>query len=330
MNILRLTILPLIALCTLAAAGQGRRQTDKPMVHDPVMAVQNGRYYMMSTGHGLKLATSDDLKTWTVWSGKPVLAHIPEWTRDSVPGFTSHVWAPDIIRYRGRWWLAYSCSTFGKNTSAIGLASADSLMTTDSDGMRAADWKDEGPLVCSRGGRDNWNAIDPNFVTDENGRPWLSFGSFWDGIQLAPLDTSMHIVSRDSIRTIARRRTSGRANPIEAPFIFRHGGYFYLFVSWDYCCRGTESTYKVAVGRSRTVAGPYLDREGRDMREGGGTVVAEGDGQAFEAMGHSAAYTFSGRDIFICHGYSIADGGAPLLVIRNITWTDDGWPLLTE
>lgn len=303
--------------------------TDKPMVHDPVMAKSGDTYYMMSTGHGLQMAESKDLKTWRVWRKTPLLTVIPAWTHDSVPGFRDHVWAPDIIRWQGRWWMAYSCSTFGKNTSAIGLVSTDSLRPLSDDGRNLIEWWDEGPVICSRGGRDNWNAIDPNFIIGEDGMPWLTFGSFWDGIQLVRLDSTMRIDHSFRQRTIARRKTEGRANPVEAPFIFRHDGWFYLFVSWDYCCRGMESTYKVVVGRSRTVAGPYLDREGRDMALGGGTLVIEGDKKTFEASGHSAAYRFGDEDIFICHGYSIADNGASLLVKRKIRWTDDGWPYLS-
>lgn len=91
-------------------------------------------------------------------------SEIPAWTHDSVPGFTTHIWAPDVIRFKNKWYLAYSCSTFGKNTSAIGLLSNTSL--SDKDG-----WKDEGCLVASKGDRDNWNAIDPNFIVDEKGNP---------------------------------------------------------------------------------------------------------------------------------------------------------------
>lgn len=87
-----------------------------------------------------------------------------------------------------------------------------------------------------------------------------------------------------------------------------------------------ESTYRVAVGRSKTVAGPYLDKDGRDMRDGGGTLVFEGDKREFEAAGHSAAYRFGDSDIFICHGYSIPRGGASILVQRPMAWTEDGWP----
>ncbi len=319
-------------------------QTDTVMVHDPVMAYEDSTYYLYATGMGIQQMTSRDRKTWTV-KAEPVMTVIPQWTHDSVPGFRHHVWAPDVIRWHGRWWLAYSCSTFGKNGSAIGLLSSRSLAS----GM----WYDEGCIVASREERDNWNAIDPNFVIDDDDRPWLVWGSFWDGIQLAPLDSTMHMAKGIKPRTIARRYhpnslrgrngqnadatslpknpTSEYAGPnaIEAPFILKHGGYYYLFVSWDYCCRGAQSNYRVAVGRSRTVDGPYLDRDGRPMTEGGGTLFLEGDKKEYEAAGHCAAYDLpSGETIFICHGYSTNLKGASVLVQRKVIWTADGWPAI--
>ena len=316
--------------------------TDTPMVHDPVMAQEGDTYYIFATGLGIQQMTSKDRKTWTV-NPLPVMSVIPQWAHDSVPGFTHHVWAPDVIKWHNRWWMAYSCSTFGKNGSTIGLLSSRSLSFPI--------WNDEGSIVTSREGRDNWNAIDPNFVIDDNDQPWLVWGSFWDGIQLARLDTTMHIAQGEKPRTIARRYnlnsqdgqaalpvnpnppknpTSDFAGPnaIEAPFIFKHDGWYYLFVSWDYCCQGSKSNYRVAVGRSRSVEGPYLDPAGIDMRYGGGKLFLEGDKKAFEAAGHCAAYTLNGEDIFICHGYSIAHGGASILIQRPIKWTSDGWPEL--
>ena len=340
----------LVSVCGMAMAQGERRprfpheafQTDTPMVHDPVMAYEDSTYYIFATGVGIQQMTSKDRKTWTV-KPEPLMTVIPKWTHDSVPGFRSHVWAPDIIRWHNRWWLAYSCSTFGRNGSAIGLLSTRSLSFPV--------WNDEGCIVSSKEKRDNWNAIDPNFVIDDNDQPWLVWGSFWDGIQLARLDTTMHIPAGGKPRTIARRYnlsgseseaslpinpnppknpTSDYAGPnaIEAPFIFKHDGWYYLFVSWDYCCQGSKSNYRVAVGRSRSVEGPYLDREDKDMAAGGGTLFIEGDKKAYDAAGHCAAYTFGGEDIFICHGYSIAHGGASILIQRPIHWTADGWPML--
>lgn len=293
--------------------------TSTPLVHDPVMAYEDGIYHLYSTGRGIQHATSVDMNEWEI-SRKPLMQNFPEWIYDSVPRFRDHVWAPDIIRYKDRWWIAYSCSSFGKNTSAIGLISSTDL----SD---ASEWQDQGPLVCSRQGRDKWNAIDPNLIIDHKGNPWLSFGSFWDGIRLVRLDSTMHVAAGAEQRTIARHRL-GHDNAIEAPFIFRHEDYYYLFVSWDYCCRGAESTYKVVVGRSKDIEGPYLDKEGTDMAQGGGTLVIEGDKQEFNAAGHCAVYHFNNQDRFICHGYSIRYGDASILINKPITWTDQGWPTL--
>ena len=307
-------------------------QTETPMTHDPVMAYEDSTYYLFCTGIGIQQMTSQDRKTWTVLP-EPIMTVMPQWTGDSVPGFTHHVWAPDVIWWHGKWWLAYSCSTFGKNGSAIGLLSKPSLSFPV--------WNDEGCIVTSREGRDQWNAIDPNFIIDDNDQAWMTWGSFWDGIQMVRLDTTMHVAKGERPRTIARRYASrdrnvpanptskyAGTNAIEAPFIFRHDGWYYLFVSWDYCCRGAQSNYRVAVGRSRQVDGPYLDRNGKDMRDGGGTLFLEGDKKQFEAVGHCAAYHVNGEDIFICHGYSIAHQGASILVPRPIRWTADGWPFL--
>lgn len=326
----------LTASLALSAQGQHRRravfQTDTPMVHDPVMAYEDSTWHIFATGMGIQQMTSKDRKTWSV-SPQPVMTVIPKWAHDSVPGFTHHVWAPDVIKWHGHWWLAYSCSTFGKNGSAIGLLKNHSLSFPV--------WKDEGCIVTSKDKRDNWNAIDPCFVIDEQDNPWLTWGSFWDGIQLVRLDSTMHIAKGEKPRTIARRYAPGYkdaapnptskyagTNAIEAPFIFKHNGWYYLFVSWDYCCRGSKSNYRVAVGRSRQVQGPYLDREGRDMAQGGGTLFIEGDKQQFEAAGHCSAYHYKGEDIFVCHGYSIAHKGASILIQRPIRWTPEGWPTI--
>ena len=159
----------------------------------------------------------------------------------------------------------------------------------------------------------------------------------------------MHVAAGEKPRTIARRYNLGSQdakaalpvnpnppknptsdfagpNAIEAPFIFKHAGYYYLFVSWDYCCQGSKSNYRVAVGRSKTVEGPYLDPDGIDMRYGGGKLFLEGDKKSFEAAGHCAAYHLDHQDIFICHGYSVAHEGASILIQRPIRWTSDNWP----
>lgn len=342
----------LIVLIFVLTGTFGLGQSDMPGAHDPVMIKQDQTYYLFATGRGIPVWSSKDMKTWQ--KEAPVFETAPSWTSDLVPDLKNTEWAPDVSFHNGRFFLYYSVSQFGRNNSAIGVATNETLHPSDPN----FEWVDHGPVVQSVPGRDMWNAIDPNLVFDEQGAPWLSFGSFWMGIKLVRLNDDLTGIAREPQvwHTIAARhrywkldeRDAGdSANPeldydklypkdileanrnmqsgaIEAPFIFRKNGFYYLFVSWDRCCRGKESTYKIVVGRSKTIAGPYLDKDNVPMIHGGGSLVAKGN-EDWAAVGHEAAYTFDGTDYLICHGYDNADEGRPKLIIREITWID-GWP----
>ncbi len=334
-----------LALCAsllvcLSGWSQPRRPQQEtlvnPWVHDPVVAWEDSVYHIYATGNGISHLTSRDLTNWRI-DRTPTLNVIPGWATDSVPGLKAHLWAPDIIQWKGRWYMAYSCSTFGKNTSAIGLVSRQRLNSPEP-------WLDHGCIVASKQHRDEWNAIDPNFVIDKNGTPWLTWGSFWDGLQLVRLDSTLHMATGAKPVTIARRYKTPNAkglpenptsrfagpNAIEAPFIYQREGWYYLFASWDYCCQGSRSTYHVVVGRSKDIEGPYVDRDGKAMTDGGGTLVIEGDKKDFDAIGHCAVYDLpDGTTRYFSHGYSRAANGAAVLVQRKVTWDKKGWPVLS-
>ena len=87
--------------------------------HDPVMIKQNNTYYVFCTGFGITVLSSTDMKSWK--TEKPVFAKGPQWAVDSIHGFKGHIWAPDISKHNGEYYLYYSVSAFGKNTSCIGL-----------------------------------------------------------------------------------------------------------------------------------------------------------------------------------------------------------------
>ncbi|NUQ23238.1 MAG: arabinan endo-1,5-alpha-L-arabinosidase [Saprospiraceae bacterium] len=318
-----------ILIFALALHVQGRAQISDIRVHDPVVIKQGGVYHLYCTGRGIGHFTSTDLDNWE--KADPVFPEKPTWTDGVVPDFGNHIWAPDIIFHNGQYYLYYSVSAFGKNTSAIGVVTNKTLDPKDKNYK----WTDHGIVIQSHPNRDLWNAIDPNIVFDENGTPWMTFGSFWEGMKLVKLDPSLlKIAEPQEWHTVARRERSfelSDKNPgdaaIEAPFIFKKNGWYYLFVSWDLCCRGEESTYKVVVGRSKNVEGPYFDTEGKNLFHGGGSLVIKGNKNWYGA-GHCSAYTFDGKDYLFLHAYDAADEGRSKLKIRTINWTSDGWPMV--
>lgn len=313
-----------IAGSTAAGAQQQRPQQDAavtaPDVHDPVMARCGDKYYIFCTGQGISVFVSEDMRSWR-YDGA-VFDTAPDWVTRYVPRFRGHIWAPDIIFRDGMYHLYYSCSTFGSNRSVIGHAVNATLDRSDP----AYRWVDTGAVIASMPQRDDWNAIDPNAVTDADGAAWLCFGSFWSGIRLVRLNDGLDGIAApgESRLLAARDRSRSPENAIEAPFIYRHGGYYYLFVSIDACCRGARSTYKMAVGRSEDITGPYVDRDGRPMSEGGMTLLTSSS-EAWAAAGHCGVYDIDGEDVLVAHAYDARDGRAVLLV-RRLIWDGDGWP----
>ena len=277
--------------------------------HDPVLIEADGVWYEFQTGPRILGKTSEDLQN---WDGTPsALGDAnPAWISERVPGATD-LWAPDISFFEGQYHLYYSASTFGSNTSCIGHATRASLSS--------GNWSDQGPVICSENS-DDYNSIDPNVIVDETGTPWLAFGSFWDGIKAIEL-TADGERANDDLHSLASR--GGGA--IEAPFIVRRCDYYYLFVSFDSCCQGADSTYNIRVGRSEDVLGPYVDQAGVGLMEGGGTQLLRGN-DTWKGPGHNAVI-FVGNDAYnVYHAYA-ASNGASTLRISELVWDAEGWPI---
>lgn len=319
---------PRLSECECASGQSPEQQQGAPAaaaemarVHDPAIAKEAGTYYVYSTGRGISVITSRDLHSWR--RSGPVFEQPVPWSASAIPGSTDYYWAPDIAKFGGRWRLYYSVSTFGSNRSAIGLATNVTLDSSRAD----YSWKDEG-IVLESHRSDDWNAIDPNVFVDAIGQPWLTFGSFWSGIKLIQLDrsTGKPAQSNATIHALAARSRSGDIKgSVEAPFMVRHGGFYYLFVSFDFCCRGVNSTYNVRVGRAKEITGPYVDREGAAMLDGGGTRVVWGEGR-WRGPGHNAILHDGRTDWLVYHAYDAEDRGIPKLRIEKMRWSPDGWP----
>ncbi len=309
--VLLLTFMGAGAPTALAAVDEGSNT-----VHDPSMIKQGNTYYVFSTGGGLTIISSTNLIKWQYVG--TVFDSIPTWVSDAVGPLTD-LWAPDISYWHGLYHLYYAGSQFGTNTSVIGLATN---VTLDPSSPRYH-WVDRGKVLESDTS-DDWNAIDPNLAIDSNGVPWLAFGSFWTGIKMRRIDPATgKLATRDTtLYALAYRPDT---NAIEAPFVTYRKPYYYLFASFDICCQGAASTYNIRVGRSRTITGPYGDRAGRPMSDGGGTLILASKGQ-YRGPGGESVVNDGGRFLLVHHFYDADNDGISLLQINPLSWSKDGWP----
>ncbi len=299
------------AAAVVPTAGSGGTTYHWPLTgnlgtHDPTLINENGTWWEFQTGAGIygKVSRNGGLQ----WDPLPsVLPNGLSWWRTYVPNQAGiDVWAPDVKVYNGRTYMYYSVSTFGSKVSLIGLISASSIA--------AGDWRDDGLVIRTTASND-YNAIDPDLVVDANGAPWLSFGSWNSGIKLTRLGSNMKPTG--TLYSIA-----SRGGGIEAPSIVLRNGYYYLFVSTGTCCQGVNSTYQIRYGRSTSITGPYVDRSGVNMMNGGGTLLDGGNDRWRGPGGQDVA----GTNVIVRHAYDAQNNGNATLLISNLNWDSDGWP----
>jgi len=300
-------------------------------VHDPGTMIYDGvHYYVFGDGQGINVSYSTDMRNWNytspVFPGNP-----PPWTTNAVPGFTGYFWAPDEAYFNGRYNLYYACSDWGTINSAIGLVTTPSLIVPV--------WTDQGKIIQSNPvGQTTtntdltaYNCIDPSIMVDANGTVWMSFGSYSDGILIMQLDpsTGKRLSASSPIYRVSNNGPTFFSNTEEGSYLYQHGGYYYLFVNFGGCCAGIDSTYNIRVGRSASVTGPYFDKSGVNMINGGGTMFLESSGR-FIGPGHAAILGVNGTNWFTYHYYDGNNGGTATLGIGRLTWGADGWPVFTN
>lgn len=287
------------------------------MLRDPSMIkMANGTYYAFSTSlnapyKGLEMRSSTDRIHFS--NAGFVFKTLPSWT-NAYDGNTGNIWAPDISYHNGNYWLYYAVSTFGSEVSAIGLATS----TTAAPGS----WADQGIVYTSAKGT-GYNAIDPCFVKDASGNYWLSFGSGWQGIQLIQLDpaTGKQLVSNKTRYHIANRTTS---KVLEASYIYPHGNYYYMFASVDTCC-DARATYHIIVGRSTSITGPYTDKSGLAMLQGGGSIILSTHANVIGPGGELVMHDTDG-DLIDYQYHDANNSGLATLGINLLGWDAQGWP----
>lgn len=302
--------------------------------HDPSTIVQDGnRYLFFATGSGVPYHYSSDLRDWN-YGGRIFPDSPPAWVSLAVQDYDPNnwAWAPDVAYFNGNYHAYYSVSEWGTIDSVIGLVTSPSLTSPA--------WTDRGKVVQSDADWEavpetdttTYNCIDPSILVDTNGSVWMTFGSYSSGILVTELDpsTGLRMNTNSLVATQVANNTGyrGWGSTIEAAYTYQHAGYYYLFVNYGGCCSGVDSTYNIRVGRSTSITGPYLDKHGVDMRDGGGTMLLESSGR-FVGPGHAGIFSDGEKEWFSYHYYTWAPGAWSQLGLLQLTWDTNDWPTLS-
>lgn len=287
--------------------------------HDPAGLIKDGgTYYHFTTGSGVWYSYSTNLTHWTPASATVFRSgQWPAWINTAVPGFAGNFWAPDAIYMNGYYYLYYSASTFGSSRSAIGVTRTASLVSPS--------WQDQGVVVQSNGSSNVINAIDPALFTDTNGNVYMSYGSWFGGIAVVQINPSTGKIANGATPT---KIAGGNGADWEAPYIVKEGSYYYLFVNRGNCCRRTNSTYRIVVGRATSITGPYVNRSGGNLNSTDGTTVLATSGK-YIGPGHFGLLREGSCKYVSTHYYDGNDNGNAKLDILSLTFSN-GWPSLTR
>ena len=239
-------------------------------------------------------------------------------TKPQIPGGGAF-WAPEIRHINGKYVLYFSLAKWGDGDACYtAVATSDSPLGDFVNSKELLTKEDFGS-----------NCID-QFYYEEDNKKYMFVGSF-NGIYVTELtDDGLSVKRNENGTPTLKKQVCGKA--FEGTNIYKKNGYYYLFASINNCCDGERSRYKVVVGRSQDLLGPYLDKSGKDMINNAWELVLEGDGQKFFGPGHNSIIVQddAGTDWMIYHSYVKENGevGGRLGMLDRVLWTEDGWPYI--
>lgn len=284
-------------------------------VHDPSIVWEpvSQTYYIF--GSHRASAKTTDMMNWTAFTApwatatstdatnSAALAEAIKWSKRGSTSYSvdGNMWAPDVIwnKAMNKWCMYLSVN--GDNWySSIVLLTSDNIegpylyqgsvvmsgfhtgtSYKDTDLEKAIGTQASLPsryAVGNKWGNRYPNCIDPCVFYDENGKLWMSYGSWSGGIWMLELDENTGLRdytidypltgSGDGITIdpyFGKKIAGGFYVSGEASYIEYIGGYYYLFVTYGGLAAGGVPTdynnggYQMRVFRSENPDGPFID-----------------------------------------------------------------------
>ncbi|KAH8687433.1 arabinan endo-1,5-alpha-L-arabinosidase A [Tricladium varicosporioides] len=286
--------------------------------HDPsvIKRTSDGLYFKFNTGSGIEIATASSLSgPWTIkgyaLSGGSIIDQAGN----------TDLWAPDVQKVGSLYHMYYAVSTFGSQTSTIGLATSST--------MDVGSWTDLGSVGITSTSAKPYNAIDPNLIAVGSSY-YMNFGSFWHDIYQAPLNSAAKKVASSAYNL---EYNSAGTHPSEGSFMFYYSGYYYLLWSYGICCGydtskpASGAEYKIMMCRSTSATGGFVDKSGVACTANGGTVLLESHGTTYGPGGQGVFTDSSGPVLYYHYAKTtVGLGDGSYLFGWNLLKWSSGWP----
>lgn len=302
----------------------------KSEVADPsIVRGDDGYFYIFST-NGVVLR-SEDACEFELYSNQ--IIPTPTWWQDLYPGSSGFaIWAPDVVKVQDKWIYYYSLSAWGK-CCGVGYAISDSIGGPYEDQRKLFDLNEIGIDNC----------IDPQVIVDDDG-VYMAVGSFQGLFLLELTDDGMELLGGADYQKEHKTLIAGKVggwdgSTYEGSYIIKKDGYYYYFGSAGTCCENQSSTYRVYVGRSESIYGPYVDSKRIPLTmSGGGNTYGElvlwagtDADKPYAGPGHNSILMDDAGDFWIYyHAYSQNDNFVTRhLFMDKLSWSDSGWPYVS-
>lgn len=260
----------------------------------------------------------------------------PSWHTELYPDVSSAsfgVWAPDVVKIQDKWIYYYSLSGWDR-PCGIGYAIADDIAGPYEDQGKLFDIKEIGIENC----------IDPQVFVEDDGSVYMTVGSF-RGLYVVELTKDgMECLNGVDYQKENKVLVAGKPGPwdgstYEGSYVIKENGYYYYFGSAGTCCDGINSSYRVLVGKSKSIKGPYVDSKGFALTTSGSgitrgnNVVWAGvdNNRSVYGPGHNSIFKDDKGDLWIYyHAYSAADNFRTRhLFMDKLVWDDNGYPYVS-
>lgn len=299
-----------LTVTTLPVAYSNAIFTNFSLPDPDVIRGDDGYFYLYATEHkrndpdmkNSPIMRSPDLISWT-----RVGSLFTDSTHPQITDQDAGIWAPSVNKVGNKYVIYYSQP--GKNYKhAIGVAVSDSPTGPFTDLGKLIDSNEQGVEI----------SIDA-YLYQEDGRNYLFWGSFRS---ISVLELTEDGTAIKNKATQKRREVAG--GQYEASVVLKRDNWYYLIVSTGDYSKG--GTYRIVVGRSQSVFGPYVDKNGNDMMSVHHELVLKGN-STFSSPGHCSRIITddAGQDWILYHAYP-NDKDYRCLMLDRINWVD-GWPV---